>query len=274
MTYFAFLGLFLAIPIVAFLVFLAARRKGSGLPDRLTAMRPAAAIAITALVAVVYTTPWDNYLVATGVWGYHRSLVSGIILGYVPLEEYLFFVLQTVLTSLGLVWVAGRNWHADSPAPGRLRLWVSLPLLIAWGVAGAALAAPWGPSRYTALLFAWALPPILIQVAFGADLLWQERRIVVPTILAGTLYYALADIIAVSAGTWDFNPALIFGVRLGPLPIEEVLFFLLTNVLIVFSVTLLLSTASMERFRNGVARARGAVTGARSGKRRGGSDLG
>lgn len=266
MTYFAFLGLFLAIPIVALLVFFAAQRKGSGLPARLTALRPITAIAITALVAVGYTTPWDNYLVASGVWGYPRSLVSGVILGHVPLEEYLFFVLQTVLTSLGLIWVARRNLRAEAGPPARLCHWAALALLMLWVVACAALAGPWGPWRYTVLLLAWGLPPILIQVIFGADLLWQERRIALSTIVAATLYYSLADIIAVSAGIWDFNPALIFGLRLGPLPIEEVLFFLLTNVLIVFSVTLLLSTASMERFRSGVARARSAVAGARAAK--------
>lgn len=266
MTYFGFLGIFLAIPIIALLAYLAARRRGAGLPDRLTAMPPLVAIAITATVAVVYTTPWDNYLVATGVWGYHRSLVSGVILGYVPLEEYLFFVLQTVLTSLGLILLAGRNLPADAQAAARLRLWVSIPVLVVWAAACATLAAPWGPSRYTALLLAWALPPILIQLAFGADLLWRERRIVLPTILAATLYYALADTVAVSAGTWDFNPALIFGVRLGALPVEEIVFFFLTNVLIVFSVTLLLSRASMERFRSGVERARGVLGGARAEK--------
>jgi lycopene cyclase domain-containing protein len=264
MTYFGFLGIFLAVPIIVFLVVLAARRRRTGVPERLTAMPPAVAIAITAMVAVAYTTPWDNYLVATGVWGYHRSLVSGVILGYVPLEEYLFFVLQTVLTSLGLILVAGHSLRADAQAPARLRLWASIPILVLWAVSCAALAAPWGPSRYTALLFAWALPPILIQLAFGTDLLWRERRILVPTILAATLYYALADIIALAAGTWDFNPRLIFGLRLGPLPMEEVLFFFLTNVLIVFSVTLLMSKASMERFRRGVGRARDVVTGART----------
>ena len=169
MTYFAFLGLFLVVPISAALIYFAARRKGSGLPPRLTALRPIAAIAITALVAVIYTTPWDNYLVASGVWGYPRSQVSGVILGYVPLEEYLFFVLQTVLTSLGLIWVAGRSRRAESGPPARLRLWAALPLLMLWVIACAALAGPWGPWRYSVLLLAWALPPILIQVIFGAD---------------------------------------------------------------------------------------------------------
>lgn len=54
----------------------------------------------TSVIALVYTTPWDNYLVATGVWHYDPARVWNIILGWVPLEEYMFFVLQTLFTGL------------------------------------------------------------------------------------------------------------------------------------------------------------------------------
>ncbi len=91
MTYPLFLLLFLAIPIAA-LAF--ALRKD------LRARWWLIAVGLTILVALVYTTPWDNYLVATRVWSYAPARVWNIILGYVPLEEYLFFVLQTILTGL------------------------------------------------------------------------------------------------------------------------------------------------------------------------------
>jgi putative membrane protein len=55
-----------------------------------------------AIVALLYTTPWDNYLVANHIWTYPPERVWGIRLGWVPLEEYLFFVLQTTLTTLWL----------------------------------------------------------------------------------------------------------------------------------------------------------------------------
>jgi lycopene cyclase domain-containing protein len=58
------------------------------------------AAAFTIVIALVYTTPWDNFLVATQVWYYDPARVWNIILGWVPLEEYLFFVLQTILTGL------------------------------------------------------------------------------------------------------------------------------------------------------------------------------
>ena len=35
-----------------------------------------------------------------GVWSYDTGQVNGIVLGVVPLEEYFFFVLQTLVTGL------------------------------------------------------------------------------------------------------------------------------------------------------------------------------
>lgn len=61
-------------------------------------------VALTVLVALAYTTPWGNYLVATRGWYYDPAPVWNIVLGYVPLEEYLFFVLQTILGALELGW--------------------------------------------------------------------------------------------------------------------------------------------------------------------------
>lgn len=75
------------------------------------------AAAITILVALVYTTPWDNFLVAAQVWYYDPKRVWNIILGWVPLEEYMFFVLQTIFTGLivaGLLkWETGRSHHSS-----------------------------------------------------------------------------------------------------------------------------------------------------------------
>ncbi len=73
-----------------------------------------------ATLAVVYTTPWDNYLVATRVWYYDPRLVLNIQLGFVPLEEYLFFILQTLLTGLFVFWLWKRFYPADFAAKSGL----------------------------------------------------------------------------------------------------------------------------------------------------------
>ena len=48
--------------------------------------------AILATVAFVWTTPWDNYLVKSGVWGYGNNDRVLYVIGFVPVEEYCFFI--------------------------------------------------------------------------------------------------------------------------------------------------------------------------------------
>jgi lycopene cyclase domain-containing protein len=55
------------------------------------------------IVVVAWTSPWDNAAVAAGLWGFDAQRISGIVLGRLPLEEYLFFLLQTWVTSLLLM---------------------------------------------------------------------------------------------------------------------------------------------------------------------------
>ncbi len=62
--------------------------------------RELGAVGLMSLVALVYSTPWDNWIVAQGVWSYDPARVAGIVIGWVPLEEYLFFMLQPMLSGL------------------------------------------------------------------------------------------------------------------------------------------------------------------------------
>ena len=102
MSYGQFLVVFLVVPIVGLAIVL--RRHLTG--------RYLRAVAVLTVVAFVYTTPWDNLIVALGVWTYDPTLIAGIIFGYVPLEEYLFYVLQTILTSLVLLALLRRRGPA------------------------------------------------------------------------------------------------------------------------------------------------------------------
>jgi lycopene cyclase domain-containing protein len=103
MTYILFLFLFMCLPLVG----LALTLRGSLRRQHLTML-----IALVT-IAVVYTTPWDNYLVATRVWYYNPQLVLSVPLGYVPLEEYAFFILQTFLTGLFALWLWRRYYPSD-----------------------------------------------------------------------------------------------------------------------------------------------------------------
>jgi lycopene cyclase domain-containing protein len=85
------------------------------------------------------------------------------------------------------------------------------------------------------------LLPIILQTAVGADLLWHQRRLVAAALLPAVVYLSAADALAIGSGTWTIDPAQSTGVMLGALPLEELIFFTLTNMLIVFGMTLLLS---------------------------------
>jgi lycopene cyclase domain-containing protein len=89
---------------------------------------------------------------------------------------------------------------------------------------------------YLVHLLVWAVPLILVQLAVlarhyrartGAVL----RAVLPPAFLVGG-YLSLADHLAISAGIWSFGEGRHLGVYLGSVPLEEVLFFVLTSVLV------------------------------------------
>jgi len=167
----------------------------------------------------------------------------------VPIEEYIFFMLQTILTGLWLLWLARRlprslAWH---PSP-RMRRWAILLVGLLWLPTPFLLFGRVELTTYLALILIWALPPLGLQLAFGADILWRYRRLVVVGFLVPTLYLAIADTFAIHVGIWSISPTQTLGIRLpGNLPLEEALFFLMTNLLIVFGITLALAEESLAR---------------------------
>ena len=259
MTYFGFLGLFVGIPIVLLSIWAAVDwRRGKRLPAALQGWPAGRVIVMHMVIAFVYTTPWDNYLVATEVWGYDPNLVTGIVFGWVPIEEYTFFLVQPIMTGLLLLALMRYvPFRPEKVLPGTMPLRV-LPLSLMgglWLVSAVILLAGWRPGTYLGLELIWALPPIMLQVAFGADILWRHRRVVFPTIALATLYLSFADSLAISAGTWKINPEQSLPILLGGvLPVEEFIFFLLTNVLLVFGVTLVLAVESHQRVPAAVRR--------------------
>jgi len=252
MTYFGFLLRFLVIPI---LVFLAITYWDNQRNKQINGFRNGGAvwagIAVHVLLAVVYTTPWDNYLVATGVWYYNPELVTGIVIGYVPIEEYTFFVLETILAGLWWWFLVRRLSPPQNKfIPNKTLVYVSACLLAALWLIFTYLfffgATGW---TYLSIILFWALPPIIIQIIFGADILWHYRKLVFWSLFVPGLYLSLMDITALTDTTWSISPGQTTGILFfGILPLEEVVFFFITNTLITFGMTLLLANVSQERF--------------------------
>lgn len=248
MTYFGFLLQFIVVPIIVLGLLL--WRQSRQLPAPLRGWSGGKMLAALVLIALAYTTPWDNYLVATGVWWYDPALVTGITLGWVPIEEYTFFVLQPILVGLWLLLLARR---LPIPAPissMKIRV-VSVAVVgIIWLSSLAILISGWIPGTYLGLQLIWALPPILLQLVFGADILWRHRRLVLLTLLPMVLYLSATDLLAIHSGTWTIDPEQSLNVMIaGILPLEEALFFFLTSTLVTFGLTLGIAVESRERAR-------------------------
>ncbi|RKH54317.1 lycopene cyclase domain-containing protein [Corallococcus aberystwythensis] len=90
MTYARFLGIFVVLPIL----FLLVRYR------RTLSWRGLAPMGLLLVVVYAATSPWDNMAVKWGLWGFDPERIWGVKLGYLPLEEYLFFGLQTLLVGL------------------------------------------------------------------------------------------------------------------------------------------------------------------------------
>lgn len=268
MSYFGFLLCFVLPPILILLaVTLWDKRRGKDMPG-FDGKKVWLIIAVHVALALIYTTPWDNYLVATGVWSYNSALVTGIVFGYVPIEEYTFFIIETILSGLWWWFLARRIsplpnlGEGSGPVLSKVegvmafrsnRLLVSLStclLVLAWLFFTCQFFLGLESWNYLGIIFFWALPAILPQLLFGADILWHYRKLVFWTVFVPGLYLSLMDIVALKATAWSISPVQTIGILFfGILPLEEVAFFFVTNTLIGFGMTLMLSELGQQRFR-------------------------
>ncbi|GIV60953.1 MAG: lycopene beta-cyclase [Rhodothermaceae bacterium] len=211
--------------------------------------RPWPWLLLLALLAVLYTTPWDNYLVARGIWSYGAARVLGTI-GYVPLEEYLFFILQPLLTGLWFVRLRARpalRRPDAAPGPHARRLGAAFWLLVA--VVGAVLLTT-EPGTYLGLILAWAAPVLAGQWFLAGDAFLRHRRLFFLAVAVPTLYLWVADAIAIRLGIWHIAEATTLGWRPVGLPVEEATFFLVTNLLVVQGLWLFLPLSQPHAARH------------------------
>ena len=107
-----------------------------------------------------------------------------------------------------------------------------------------------GHVTYLALELVWAGPIVVVQWLLGLDVLLRRWKVWVPAILLPTLYLTFADSFALRSHTWTINPDLSLNILL-PLgvPLEELLFFLLTNALVVQGLILIVSPVPAGRIQ-------------------------
>ncbi len=242
MTYWQF-HLFFTIPLFCIMIAISRNNPFANTKKAKTGML------LLLLLATTYTTPWDSYLIHQNIWSYEPGRVLGTLFK-IPFEEYFFFFIQTVIGCCFTAWVLKKTksskdhklqitpWHLGS-------LFIALSMTIALGLA-------WPESsdlRYLALIVFWALPVLFLQWSLGLPVLIKEKKSWMISVLSLTVYFCLADSFAVQQEIWVFPSETISGWKLfNILPIEEALFFLVTNLMVVQGF-ILFTTVDFSKFQ-------------------------
>jgi len=232
LTYLTFLGVFLLVPLSTLAV--AATVRPSRHRPSVTVQ--AGGTAVILVLALAYTTPWDNFLIAEGVWWYGEGRVAGRI-WLAPVEEYLFIILQSVLVA---VWTFRLAGPVDASV-GQSRRDAVLGGAAGLAVTAAGLALLVGPEStfYMGAILAWAGPVLALQWAVGWRYLLAVRRRVAAAVAAPTAYLCAVDWVAIRNGIWTISPDHTIGLAIAGLPVEEATFFLLTSAFVVQGLVLL-----------------------------------
>lgn len=243
MTYLQFLLLFVIPP----LALLALMR-----PWKRVSEKAFSYLLLLACIALVYATPWDNYLVWRGAWTYDPARVAGVI-GYVPVEEYCFFILQPLLTGCWLYFLIPRLAPVESRGRrGGVVPWAGALFYLALTALGV-LSLTQARGTYLGLILVWAPPILAAQWGYAGNQILEHAKPALLGVLVPTLYLCVADAIAIRLGIWHISEAHSYGLKLFSLPIEEIVFFLLTNVLVVQGLVLFLaSPAKSTRMAGGM----------------------
>ena len=230
MSYLNFLLIFVVLPALILVAIASRRASRSGQLKRLRWHW--IGTAILTVIAFVWTTPWDNYIVANGVWSYGEGRVIGVI-GYVPIEEYLFFVLMPVLNSaffaLLLLIPLERPVSTKSKQTSARIICSVLSLAV---VSTSVWLLPQERFTYLATTLAWFVPALWIQWIFDPVYLRRMIMVLAITTLVPTLYFSLADTWAINEGIWTIHEATRTGWEIGSLPFEEAFFFFITSLLL------------------------------------------
>lgn len=241
MTYLSLLLVGLLPPIALLGRHAATRNSAPEVPGR----HQAAALGLLVLLAAAATLPWDAALIGRGTWVYPRGRPVGWIAG-VPIEELLFIILQPVLIGL---WVRNLATTSTGRPPGQRARLGGAGLLLGTAALGILVAStPRG--TYLGWLLAWAGPLLALQCAVAGDVLWRRRRQLTIAVVPPVLYLCALDRLALHLQLWELSPARTTGLAVLGLPVEEIVFFLLTTVLSVAGLILATDTATLRRVRH------------------------
>lgn len=198
------------------------------------------------IVAVLYTLPWDSYIIYHKAWTYAPWAVTGTILG-VPIEEVFFFIIQTFLTgylyniftfpllpSLYLL-PKPNSFPTRYPSFWSFIRWSPSFIFAGISILSWVLCQPETHQFYITCIGFWAFPICTFLWTIAGDHILLRPTSIIYSIILPTIYLCATDIIALRRGIWSISAPTSLGIFVWPdLPIEEAFFFLITNTILVF----------------------------------------
>lgn len=172
-------------------------------------------------------------------------MIVGPRLFSIPAEEVFFFIIQTYNTSLVYLLLSKPVFYSsyllprktrDSLVPFEIQRNAGAITLATTVIYGGILIWNGGEGTYLGLILSWAGPFALLLWTLSYQFLvgLPVTSTIIPIALP-TLYLWVVDTLALRRGTWAIESGTKFGVHLWDgLEIEEAIFFLATNTLIVF----------------------------------------
>ncbi|KAJ5113870.1 Bifunctional lycopene cyclase/phytoene synthase [Penicillium angulare] len=209
-------------------------------------------IVILINIAVCATIPWDSYLIRNRIWTYPDNAVIGITIFEIPIEEVFFFIIQTYCTSL--LYVIQRKRLVLPvyllPRSGALARRVGSAAITGGIAVNAACLIFQGQFTYLGLILIWALPVITLQWSFCRAFLCElPRKPILASILLPTFYLWIVDFVSLRRGTWVIEQGTKLDIRLGGfLDFEEAIFFLMSNVMVVFGMVAMDHAIALEQY--------------------------
>ncbi|KAF8309327.1 terpenoid synthase, partial [Clavulina sp. PMI_390] len=201
------------------------------------------------IVAVVYTIPWDSYLIRSHVWTYPPDAILGPKFLDIPAEELFFFIIQTHITSVIYLILSKTVLHVTllseshnkrRQSSARIRAiglticysGIALGIWLVWTSIG-------GDDQgglYLGLILVWSFPVLtfLWHVASSHIIALPLYTTGLPIIIP-TLFLWVVDTLALHRGTWVIESGTKHEWHLWMnLDFEEALFFVLTNIQVTF----------------------------------------
>lgn len=187
--------------------------------------------------ALFYTTPWDNHIISHGAWSYPAGRATSAPIGFIPLEEYAFFIIQTAITGIFVLLVTKHLPASSSQKRNPSFLVKNVPLLLAvaatlWGWTSAI---PATKTFYLGSILWWVMPVLCFQWWLAGPYIWRNLWHATIAIAIPTLYLCWVDHVALGEEVWTISHGTSMGWMVTRnLPFEEALFFFLTNCMVVF----------------------------------------